>query len=187
MYIYNFAKNVKNAPIERLTDIIIDSNNACYIYLFTRDVGQKPIPKLASAIMKIHDIDHIYYFIRDVKNAPVEQMIDEVIRTYNLERIWWLSKRMGLSLSKLYCTYSKEKSLAVGIVMKNENKEKVLTNLIDSINQDDNLIKLRVYFDFLVNPESSLEEARRCDKEYKEYIANQKDSSDKTLKKTTNH
>ena len=134
-------------------------------------------------MLEIQNIDNIYYFVRDVKNAPIEKMMDEVIRVYDIEKIKWLAKKLEMSLKDFYHMYSREKSFAAEIVMENKNKEEVLTNLIDNMDQNDNLVKLRVYFDFLNNPKSSLDEARSCDAEYKEYLMNKKKSDNKSLKK----
>lgn len=51
-----------------------------------------------------------------------------------------------------------------------EEKKQVLIELISNRYEDNNEVKLGVYFDYLNNPEATNEDLDKCDKEYLDYM-----------------
>ena len=90
-YIYKFAKDVENAPIDKLTNAILKTNRAEYIYRYAVDVkniSSENIDKLADAIIKLNDPSYILGFAIDVKNAPIDKLADAIIATNNAMYIY---------------------------------------------------------------------------------------------------
>ncbi len=73
-YIYEIARYVKGAPIDKLADAIIATGNAEYIYKFARYVKGAPIDKLADAIIATGNAKYIYEFACNVKGAPIDKL-----------------------------------------------------------------------------------------------------------------
>lgn len=70
--VYEFAKNVRNAPITELEDTIIEKGTALDIYFFARVIKTANVNKLAKALCKTRNISVIRNFITDVPNPPKE-------------------------------------------------------------------------------------------------------------------
>lgn len=87
MYIYQFAKNVKNAPAYRLADVMIKKGSIEYIYEFAKNVEGAPIDRLADAIIKSKKTEYIYKFATEIKGAPINLLIDALIE---LKDSWYL-------------------------------------------------------------------------------------------------
>ncbi len=82
-YVYNYTKEIEDAPIDKLADIIIKLGNEEYIYKFARDIKGAPIDKLAVAIIKINNPEYIFYFAKDVNGAPIDKLADAIITSGN--------------------------------------------------------------------------------------------------------
>jgi len=78
---YNYAKMVENAPIEKISDAIIGTSDAAYIYKFAKDIKNAPIKRLEDAIIDIGKAEYIYCFARDVKGSSVIRLADALIAT----------------------------------------------------------------------------------------------------------
>ena len=87
-YIYRFAWDVKDAPIDKLADAVIAAQNAKYIYRFAWDVKDAPINKLADAVIAAQNAEYIYEFARNVKDAPINKLADAIVATQNAEYIY---------------------------------------------------------------------------------------------------
>lgn len=79
--VYNYAKIVNDAPIDRLADSIITIGNPEYIYKFASDIGGASVNKLADAIIHINNAEYIYFFARGVVGAPIDKLADALITT----------------------------------------------------------------------------------------------------------
>ena len=86
-YIYDFAKNVKNAPIDKLADVMIKIGSIEYIYDFAKNVKGAPIDILADAIIKSRNSEYIYKFVTHINGAPINLLIDTLIE---LKDSWYL-------------------------------------------------------------------------------------------------
>lgn len=86
-YIYDFAKNVKNAPTHRLADVMINKGSVEYIYEFAKNVEGAPIDRLSDAIIKSKETEYIYKFATEIKGTPVNLLIDTLIE---LKDSWYL-------------------------------------------------------------------------------------------------
>ena len=104
-YIYKFAKDIKNAPIDILADAIIKTGNAEYIYKFASDIYNAPVKKLVDAVIKTGSANNIYLFARFVENAPIVKLVDAICETrdtyYILEFARWVQNLSKTSINKL--------------------------------------------------------------------------------------
>ena len=94
-YIYRFARDVKDAPIDKLADVVIATQNAKYIYKFAFDVKDAPIDKLVDAVIATQNAEYIYEFAYDVKDAPIDKLVDAIIATQNAEYIYKFARDIG--------------------------------------------------------------------------------------------
>ncbi len=93
-YIYSVARYIDDAPIDKLTDAIIEIGDVEYIYKFARDVKGVPIDKFADSIIKIGDAEYIYKFARDVKGVPIDKFVDSIIKTGDAEYIYRFARNV---------------------------------------------------------------------------------------------
>ncbi|MBQ8193088.1 MAG: hypothetical protein IJZ46_03355, partial [Bacilli bacterium] len=82
-YIICIAKYVKNVPIDKLTDIIIKTQNTINIGLFGKYVQRAPIDIITEAFLKIANINEIIWYANNVKGAPIDKLADTIINTGN--------------------------------------------------------------------------------------------------------
>ena len=137
--------------------------NAKNIYNFARYIKGANIEKLENAIIEIKNAEYIYLFARDVKGANMYKCLYEIKK---------LNSQNNFS--------DLEISLEINIILRNlasihncvdtEEKKHVLIELISNRYEDNNEIKLGVYFDYLNNPEATNEDLDKCDKEYLDYM-----------------
>ena len=85
--IYNYAKIVKDAPIDKLTDSIINIGNPEYIYKFASDIEDAPVNRLADAIITINNYEYIFLFAKGVVGAPINRLADAIIATKQITYI----------------------------------------------------------------------------------------------------
>ncbi|MBE6154022.1 MAG: hypothetical protein E7163_00385 [Firmicutes bacterium] len=97
-YIYKFARDVENAPIEILTDGILSlieadpDVNILKIADFANNVKNASVNKLADAIIKTNSGYAIFEFARSVKNAPINKLASGVIASKNPQYIYRFAK-----------------------------------------------------------------------------------------------
>jgi len=97
-YIYKFARDVENAPIEILTEGIIataESNPdkaVLKIVDFANEIKNAPVNKLADAIIKTKSAFAIYYFAEKVKDAPIKKLANGVIASKEPHYIYQFAK-----------------------------------------------------------------------------------------------
>lgn len=161
--LFNFACITVNTNKEKLENAIIEIKNAKNIYNFARYIKGANIEKLENAIIKIKNAEYIYLFARDVKGANMYKCLYEIKK---------LNSQNNFS--------DLEISLEINIILRNlasihncvdaEEKKQVLIELISNRYEDNNEVKLGVYFDYLNNPEATNEDLDKCDKEYLDYM-----------------
>lgn len=78
--VYNIAKYVKNAPIDKLANIIIQSKSAYNIYIFA-DIENAPIEKLVDALIELKESEYVYKWIMalDQKNNIHNNIMDKLL------------------------------------------------------------------------------------------------------------
>ncbi len=72
--------NLTGADISKLEDAIIKKNTALYIYEFAKKVKDANILKLEDAIITTWDLLYIFVFARDIKGANIQKLEDAVIQ-----------------------------------------------------------------------------------------------------------
>lgn len=77
--VLHFAKNVRRAPVEKLTRYVIDHCNAQDIYTYALHEKRADMEKLASAVIRKGEVRYIQSFARNIKGAPVEKLADGLI------------------------------------------------------------------------------------------------------------
>ena len=161
--LFNFARITVNTNKEKLENAIIEIKNAKNIYKFARYIKGANIEKLENAIIEIKNAEYIYLFARDVKGANMYKCLYEIKK---------LNSQNNFS--------DLEISLEINIILRDlasihncvdaEEKKQVLIELISNRYEDNNEVKLGVYFDYLNNPEATNEDLDKCDKEYLDYM-----------------
>lgn len=161
--LFNFACITVNTNKEKLENAIIEIKNAKNIYNFARYIKGANIEKLENAIIEIKNAEYIYLFARDVKGANMYKCLYEIKK---------LNSQNNFS--------DLEISLEINIILRDlasihncvdaEEKKQVLIELISNRYEDNNEVKLGVYFDYLNNPEATNEDLDKCDKEYLDYM-----------------
>lgn len=161
--LFNFACITVNTNKEKLENAIIEIKNAKNIYNFARYIKGANIEKLENAIIEIKNAEYIYLFARDVKGANMYKCLYEIKK---------LNSQNNFS--------DLEISLEINIILRNlasihncvdaEENKQVLIELISNRYEDNNEVKLGVYFDYLNNPEATNEDLDKCDKEYLDYM-----------------
>ncbi len=161
--LFNFACITVNTNKEKLENAIIEIKNAKKIYNFARYIKGANIEKLENAIIEIKNAEYIYLFARDVKGANMYKCLYEIkkLNSQNNFSDLEISLEINIILRDLASIHN-----CVDI----EEKKQVLIELISNRYEDNNEVKLGVYFDYLNNPEATNEDLDKCDKEYLDYM-----------------
>lgn len=157
--LFNFACITLNTNKEKLENAIIELKNAKNIYNFARYIKGANIEKLENAIIKIKNAEYIYLFARDVKGANMYKCLYE-IKKLNSQN----------NFSDLEINIILRDLASIHNCVDTEDKKQVLIELISNRYEDNNEVKLGVYFDYLNNPEATNEDLDKCDKEYLDYM-----------------
>ena len=190
--IYEFAKNVDGANILKLEDAIIATGDAEYIYYFARDVKDANIKKLEDAIMETKNAKYICCFIQVMYGSSI--IIDRDVRSIGtVEDTSEIDKLENMNIDHIeFDMILKKYDLKViGEKVKNsflnklyfERKNYTLKYLIKNKELDINEIRLRIYFDYLNNPNSIEEDLEKCNEEYIRYVSmyyGEKDQEEET-------
>lgn len=158
-----FALHVKGANIEKLENTIIEAKNAAYIYCFAKYIKGASIEKLENAIIETKDAVYIYLFGKKVKGANLYKCLYE-IKKLNSQNAF---SNFVISLEKRAISRDLEN---IHNCVDTEDKKQVLIELISNRYEDNNEVKLGVYFVYLNNPEATNEDLDKCDKEYLDYM-----------------
>lgn len=161
--LFNFACITVNTNKEKLENAIIEIKNAKNIYNFARYIKGANIEKLENAIIEIKNAEYIYLFARDVKGANMYKCLYEIkkLNSQNNFSDLEISIEINIILRDLASIHN---------CVDTEEKKQVLIELISNRYEDNNEIKLGVYFDYLNNPEATNEDLDKCDKEYLDYM-----------------
>ena len=161
--LFNFACITVNTNKEKLENAIIEIKNANNIYNFARYIKGANIEKLENAIIEIKNAEYIYLFARDVKGANMYKCLYEIkkLNSQNNFSDIEISLEIIIILRDLASIHN---------CVDTEEKKQVLIELISNRYEDNNEIKLGVYFDYLNNPEATNEDLDKCDKEYLDYM-----------------
>jgi len=161
--LFNFACITVNTNKEKLENAIIEIKNAKNIYNFARYIKGANIEKLENAIIEIKNAEYIYLFARDVKGANMYKCLYEIkkLNSQNNFSDLEISLEINIILRDLASIHN---------CVDTEEKKQVLIELISNRYEDNNEIKLGVYFDYLNNPEATNEDLDKCDKEYLDYM-----------------
>ena len=161
--LFNFARITVNTNKEKLENAIIEIKNAKNIYNFARYIKGANIEKLENAIIEIKNAEYIYLFARDVKGANMYKCLYEIkkLNSQNNFSDLEISLEINIILRDLASIHN---------CVDTEEKKQVLIELISNRYEDNNEIKLGVYFDYLNNPEATNEDLDKCDKEYLDYM-----------------
>ncbi len=171
-----FALHVKGANIEKLENAIIETKNAKYIYCFAKYIKGAGIEKLENAIIETNDAMYIYLFAKDVKGANLYKCLYK-IKELNLQSDF---SNFEISLEKI--AISRDLENIHGSVCASA-KEQVLTELINNRYENNNEIKLRIYYDYLSNPCTTSEDLNKCDREYLDYMCSLEEEKSSNKKK----
>ena len=157
--LFNFACITVNTNKEKLENAIIELKNAKNIYNFARYIKGANIEKLENAIIELKNAEYIYLFARDVKGANMYKCLYE-IKKLNSQN----------NFSDLEINIILRDLASIHNCVDTEDKKQVLIELISNRYEDNNEVKLGVYFDYLNNPEATNEDLDKCDKEYLDYM-----------------
>ena len=175
-YIYLFAKDVKGANIEKLENAIIETKNARYIYEFALYIKGANIEKLENAIIETKNVEYIYLFARDIKGVNLYKFLNEIKRI-NLQNNFTDLEMRVERIAILIDLESIHKSVYAGA------KKQILTELINERYEGNNEIILGIYFDYLNNPEATIEDLSKCDREYLDYMCSLEEEKSNDKKK----
>ena len=165
----NFISLIKNYKffinyigLENLNKVI-ETKNSRHIFYFALFMDGVNIKKLENAIIETKDAEYIYYFARYVKGANMYKCLYEIkkLNSQNNFSELEISLEINIILRDLASIHN---------CVDTEDKKQVLIELISNRYEDNNEVKLGVYFDYLNNPEATNEDLDKCDKEYLDYM-----------------
>ena len=99
-FIYEFAINVEDVNIEKLTDAIIETPSVVYIYRFAFDIKGANLKKIEQGIIETQDIQWIYYFARDIKGANKGLLLAEIEKIEKKQEIIENNKEISRTLKR---------------------------------------------------------------------------------------
>ena len=180
--ITRFAIEISNINIEKLEQSVIDLVNSEYAYRFARDIKGANIKRLEDVIIETKNSYYLYYLAKKVKGVNIEKIENALMETMNVEYISKFADIKGANLFKIYYVLkSMNKNNECELIYKkifsddndlkcihNSNKAYALQNLIEYRNENNNEIKLRIYFNYLFDVNSKESELVNYDDEYVE-------------------
>lgn len=84
LYMYKFAMYIDGINIDRISKAIYKTDNPFYIYRYANEVENAPINALASRVVMLNNPKMIYLFALNVKNAPLNILANGIIDTGDL-------------------------------------------------------------------------------------------------------
>ena len=168
--------NIEGVNIQKLENAIIEIKNAKNIYNFARYIKGANIEKLENAIIETNDAEYIYLFAKDVKGANLYKCLYEIkkLNSQNDFSNFEISLEINIILINLASIHN---------CVDAEEKKQVLTDIISNRYEDNNEIKLGVYFDYLNNPEATNKDLDKCDREYLDYMCSLEEAKSSNNKK----
>lgn len=155
--------NIEGVNIQKLEDAVINMKNAFILFNFACITVNTNKEKLENAIIEIKNAEYIYLFARDVKGANMYKCLYEIkkLNSQNNFSDLEISLEINIILRDLASIHN---------CVDTEDKKQVLIELISNRYEDNNEVKLGVYFDYLNNSETTSEDLKECDKEYLDYM-----------------
>lgn len=152
-YIYKFAlyfqtKYGYTPNIEKLEQAIIDIGDPMYIYLFACNINASNKKKLEEAMLATNDIIWIDEYAKNISccsfvfnsiKCNQSKFDDKKINEFNIEEKYQQLKDMGVEIEPLAYKW-------IGYC---DSKLEVLNKLLDNIDEEDNMLKVQVYGEFL--------------------------------------
>ena len=169
MYIYQFARDVKGANIEKLENAIIETNDVGYIYLFAKDVKGANIEKLENAIIATNRVKFMQEFAKNVKGANIEKLENAIIEINNPSLISFMRKVLD------------DKEMTDAEIQM--AKRKYIFSLLDNIGEIDNGVMLGMCLGCFISPESTVEDLEKCNEAYLNYMSSREKEQTNNKKK----
>lgn len=80
-YIYKFAMDIFDAPLDRVGNALINIGNPTYIFLYAKEEAEGiNVEKYANAMIKAGDVYWMYKFAKEVKYAPVDKLEKAILK-----------------------------------------------------------------------------------------------------------
>lgn len=119
-----YAKRVKNANIDKLSEALIKTKDINCIRLFAREIEGAPVEKLFEALINLGDIPFQFITINHISIIKKIRFIERIIEIGNAESIYEIAKKIKNipSLNKLYDRYIKSEKLLDKIIESNDSK-----------------------------------------------------------------
>lgn len=102
-YIYKFAFDIKLRNLSKLEEAICRTQNAKYIYEFANRIQSKysDMSKLEDAICKTDDAEYIYKFAQYIVKANISKLEDAIVRINNQEYVFRFIQIKGANIMRL--------------------------------------------------------------------------------------
>ena len=164
-YIIYFARDVKGANIEKLENAIIETKKPFYIYFFALNIEGANIEKLENAIIATKLVKFMQEFALNVKGANIEKLKNAIIETND-------SSLMSLMCEVLGVNVNKEKMTDVEIhKVLMARRKYILLRLQINLYESENAVIFGIYSGYLSNPESTVEDLKKCNEAYLNYMS----------------
>ena len=152
-YIYQYAKEIPEANIEKLEEAICRTQNAKYIYKFAQCIVKVNISKLEDAIIQTKDYKVIMDFIKNIKKcclSKFEKVIMESNNTHYIKEYNHLRFLSAKSFSEELNTYTPKQKL----------------DLLNDWIKNDQFLLINCYAEYILLGTENEEIGKYCDKLY---------------------
>lgn len=156
-FVYINDKVINYLGMDALEKKIIETNDAYIIYKFAKNIKGVDIEKLENEIIILGDKEYMLKFAENVAGANLYKFLYAFKKINDSEKYIKIKNKifmMDESLMKIH----------------NSDKSDTIKYLIENKNENNNDIKLRIYFSYLNCFNTSHVELIEFDKEYLEYI-----------------
>ncbi len=173
-----FATNVQGANVEKLENIVINSLDAKCIYKFAIDVKNANIAKLTIAILNTKNLEYINSFMQLYKTNLV------YIGTKTCYSV--LSEGLKQLTKETFLNIKNSKNIARDIFnqgLSEEIRQQFIDYLFNNIDEDNNSVILKFYYEMLKSPNIKEEDVDTLDLEYKIFNEQYKNTSQSNILK----
>lgn len=156
-FVYINDKVINYLGMDALEKKIIETNDAYIIYKFAKNIKGVDIEKLENEMIILGDKEYMLKFAENVAGANLYKFLYAFKKINDIEKYIKIKDKifmMDESLMKIH----------------NSDKSDTIKYLIENKNENNNDIKLRIYFSYLNCFNTSHVELIEFDKEYLEYI-----------------
>ena len=184
-FLYINDKVINYLGMDALENMIIETNDAYIIYKFADKFKDVNIEKLEYAIIKLKSCKYIYEFAKNINGVNIEKLENEMIILEDKEYMLKFAENVAsANLYKFLYAFKKindsEKYIKIKdkifnmdeslMKIHNSDKSDTIKYLIENKNENNNDIKLRIYFSYLNCFNTSHVDLIEFDKEYLEYM-----------------